>query len=354
MRFVPLTIGLLAIGVFTSCRPHHQSSWQPVPFVREILLDKQAPQWDIFANAAEDMPSGNIAIVGESGYGQRLAEYLCGYDRKNNVDGSLRYDALPDFAGETFDCIGFDNAMNDSIAVRSAEVKIALAALDTMVFLSPYDLDMVLSKKRAKLIVNTSPRAVFQGKSDIDTLFSVANCQIKFVYPMYEVLENLFESVGERSIHIAVIKDKSSAYSSSDYEELLKSVSSRKGYSASTIFVTDKHNLIEILDDYVAAGRDKPLDAIVVDDTRVSVDLLKIELADLLSMLNPLSIVYRPLIADSFDTINTADVVADACYDILRQNNLFTHNISYPSISYYNSKEIDGNNLLFEVQYVQN
>ena len=116
--------------------------------------------------------------------------------------------------------------------------------------------------------------------------------------------------------------------------------------------------LKSFFDNYIGAGLSKPLDALIVDDTTVDPDALKNELAGIISVMNESSMTYGPLLAEDFRILCSSDVVLERTYDIMRKQNLFTHNISKPQVLTYRISSRpgtdDGSLLLISGSYVQN
>ena len=67
---------------------------------------------------------------------------------------------------------------------------------------------------------------------------------------------------------------------------------------------------------------------------------------------------YGRMISRNFVFLNTFDTVAESCYSLLRENNLFTHNIAKPQVSIYRPvrkpESDDGSIILIPGSYVQN
>ncbi len=74
--------------------------------------------------------------------------------------------------------------------------------------------------------------------------------------------------------------------------------------------------------------------------------------------MNEDSITYGKMIANEIQVLDSFDVAASACYDILRSNNLFTHNISFPQLVTYlpvsKPETEDRSIILIPGSYVQN
>ena len=102
----------------------------------------------------------------------------------------------------------------------------------------------------------------------------------------------------------------------------------------------------------------RPLDAVVVDDYGLDVDSLKSELADMISVMNESSMTYGRFLARDFVLMDVFGEVSSACHSILRERNLFTHDISQVQTVSYTPVDLpdsdDGSILLIPVSYVQN
>ena len=115
---------------------------------------------------------------------------------------------------------------------------------------------------------------------------------------------------------------------------------------------------MRLLHKYMSEGNVQPLDAVLVEDITVSVDSLKSERADLVSVMNESSMTYGSLFSRDFVLMDSFSTVASECYAILRKGNLFTHNIAKPQSVFYRTVEKplaeDGSIILIPDSYVQN
>ena len=105
MRLNTLIVAVSAFLLSVSCVDRNDNGRQTIQYVRDILSGKELALKQILT--AEDVPSykDEIAIVGTDRNTVRLYEALAEYDKRDNIDGSLNPDELPDFAGEIFSLI---------------------------------------------------------------------------------------------------------------------------------------------------------------------------------------------------------------------------------------------------------
>ena len=92
-----------------------------------------------------------------------------------------------------------------------------------------------------------------------------------------------------------------------------------------------------------------PFSAVLVDDPAVSADALMESLDEVLTVQTGANLNRRKLLADDITILDMDKYATEKCYGILRKNNIFTHNISYPVAGYYlmvNADDGDGQRLV--------
>lgn len=92
-----------------------------------------------------------------------------------------------------------------------------------------------------------------------------------------------------------------------------------------------------------------PISALVVDERSVDIEAVKASLEQVLTVQTEENLNSRKLITKDFEIVDMDKAVTDECYRILRKNNIFTHNISYPVSRNYitvKSTNSDGFNLV--------
>ena len=148
----PLLLVLLLLPA--ACGRQKAEPRPTIPLVREILAEKTGPRAELL-RGREPLPTSDITIIGTEFVCDRLAEQFSFRDKQDNVNASYQSDGLPDFAGETFACIEDAGSYESVLKGRGADelrrwtVQRVLAALDTAVHISPYDMQGLSSKRRS-------------------------------------------------------------------------------------------------------------------------------------------------------------------------------------------------------------
>ena len=366
-RRAALPLSLFALLALSgACKRQVIETRPTIPLVREILADKGGPRLQMLREL-QARPSSDIAVIGSEFACDRLAEQFSFRDLQDNVDARFQEDGLPDFSGETFACIADTLHYEDFITAGQTEelrrqtVMRVLAALDTVVHISPYDMDGLASKNTAKMVVLADPYLTEFGGFDVDTLLQSAGCGVPVVRPIELMIDQAFEQGGRWDLSVGVICD-AQFDSTGIYERIFARRAAErgaKGASCVAFGIAERDSVLHrFLQRYRDAGNSKPLDAILIDDLAVRPDSLKLELADIISVMNESSMTFGRLISRNFVFLNTFDTVAENCYAFLRENNLFTHNIAYPQVSFYRPVRKpgseDGTIILIPASYVQN
>lgn len=367
IRRAALPLALLSMLTLPlACRRQVVETHPTIPLVREILADKNGPRMRLLRDL-QPKPASDITLIGSDFACERLAEQFYFRDLQDNVDASFRMDGLPDFAGETFSCIedSLDYsglvAAGQSEELRRQTVLRVLAALDTVVHISPYDMDGLATKASSKMVVLADPFLTEYGGFDVDTLLQSSGCTVPVVRPVELMIDRAFEQGGRWDLSVGIICDPRFEDSGIYGKIFARKAAERgaKGASCAVFGIADRDSVLHrFLRRYRDAGNAKPLDAILIDDLAVQPDSLKIELAEIVSVMNESSMTYGRLISRNFVFLNTFDTVAECCYSLLRENNLFTHNIAKPQVSIYRPVpkpgSADGSVILIPGSYVQN
>lgn len=357
-----LTLLLLPVA----CKRQVEVARQTIPVVREILSDRSDPRAQLLRGRVP-VSQAAITIIGPEFTCDRLAEQLSFRDLQDNVDARMVPDGLPDFAGETFACIEDVTSYLDVLKIQGAEalraqtVSRVLAALDTVAHISPYDMEGLSAKPMSKLVVLADPFLCEYGGSDVDTLFRSTGCRVPVISPIEKMIELAFEQGRRPDLSVGVLCDPQ-LDSVGVYEKIFARVAAehgRRGASLVSIGVGQRDSVLyAFLDRYQAAGYTKPLDVILVDDLSVDVDQLKIELAEIVSVMNESSMTLGRLVSRDFSFIDAMETVSGQCYSFLRANNMFTHNIAKPQVTVYRPvrkpEAEDGSIILIPGSYVQN
>ena len=358
-----LLILLLLLPV--ACRRQTVETRPTIPLVREILANREDPRAHMLRGHAPK-PVQDIAIIGSEFACDRLAEQFSFRDLQDNVDAQHVDDGLPDFAGETFVCIEDSTPYPDLLqqgeeVLRTQTLRRVLAALDTVVHISPYDQEGLATKLPAKAVILADPFLAEYGGFDVDTLFRSTGCTVPVFSPIELMLDHAFEEGGRTDLSVGILCDPQ--YDSTGiYERIFARKAAErglKGVSCVVSGITARDSVLTaFLHQYLDAGHTKPLDVILIDDLALRPEALKNELAEIVSVMNESSMTYGRLFPRNFFFLDAFDEVAVACYGFLRENNLFTHNIAKPQVTIYRPTARpgtdDGSIILIPGSYVQN
>lgn len=357
---------LISLLLSASCVRQKVETRPTIPLVREILAEKTGPRAELL-RGSEPRPASDIAIIGSEYACDRLAERFSFRDVQDNVDASYQVDGLPDFAGETFACIEDAAPYAEVLAADGADelrrrtVQRVLAALDTAVHISPYDLEGLSSKRASKFIVLADPILAEYGGFDVDTLLSSTGCRVPVIRPVELMIDRAFANGSRGDLSVAILCDPQYG-ETGIYEQIFARKAAAQGRKGATCVVSSVARrdsvLHTFLKDYLAAGNTKPLDAILVDDLSVEMDSLKNELAEIISVMNESSMTLGRVIPRGFFFLNAFEEVSECCYSFLREHNLFTHNIAKPQVMVFRPvrkpESEDDAIILIPGSYVQN
>ena len=334
--------------LFSACAGHRDGSPDILPYVGTVISDTTSWSNHVLRDYEVDR-NGTIALMGASRNCALLTEYLLTCDVFDNVDGSLKSDGLPDFAGETFAPL-FDEANppyadyvtaeNESF-LREIAVKNAISCIAPICHSTPYDKEMTQEKAPAKVILLSSSILSGYGCSDIDTLFASFGKDIPVVAPVKALADLAIKRHGKDAA-IGIWAD-SHILASGVYGLEFHKIADKgqpieyAGFSPSGD-KSVRDGFIHFLKMYQASGFEKPMSVLLLDDIAMAPNSLKIkQVADSLLLLpksDSLSVL-QSSIARDFEVIDVKTAVASGCFDIMRRKNFFTHNVSYPSVKGY-------------------
>lgn len=352
--------GIFALVSLVACNQTTEFQRPAIDYVNNILLDKSSSEISLLKAASKPSPSSDIAIIGNPDICDRLSSYLMDYDVHDNVDARKVNDLLPDFAGETLTLITDDFSYNeyipkDTLELRRQTVLLSLCALDTLIHLSPYDIEGVGGKNRAKMIIYADPYLSEYGLFDVDTLFKRTDCGVPIVSSLDISLDRLSKHKAKSNI---VLFYNDSLYDESIYRQRFAKKEFAKDINIIPIQVKQELDslLIKTVDNLIDRGI-YSLDALIVEDYFLDTDSIKLQYADMVSVLNESSLKYSSVFSDDFEIIDSKECVAEYLFQYLRSSNMFTHNIAFP-ISYMYETAINLNSsdgsLLLIPSYVQN
>lgn len=321
---------LAAAATVLSCKSNRVESRPVVQFVKDILSDKNAPEravLDFYQGRSSD-----ISIIGPEERARDIADAFIYCDGQENVTGSYTPDGLRDFAGEKLCVINDDFALKDN-EFRTHAVKTFLSALDTTFSLSPYDLEGLGTKASSKIVIFTEAEYVAYAKSDVDTLIHSIGARVRCLTPVESMFDAAAEALGKVPSCIGVI---SAGSSRKVYEDAFNEICGPLGTEITVYDCGDEVNVLRsFLDRYIESGHVKPLDVILVDDLGADISSMKEEFAAVSSVMNEEYITYAKYLNENFTVIGAAEALTSRCYKILRNDNLFTHNIAMPQAAVY-------------------
>lgn len=340
---------LTSILLLSACGGKARLGKPTIPYVRTLIKDASLPQHKLVSGYVPDR-DGALYLLGSAGRCNPLRDKFLESDIYDNVDGSLKSDGLADFAGETICAVSdFANAPYRRFveegreeALREITVRGVLATMDTLCYVGEYDRSGMGRKPRAKVVVLASPYASEYGLYDVDSLFSALGCRLPVVSPLRVMLDRVFAGRNTDAM-VGVISPKGDLASGS-YTAFVQEISGRKGLHGSecVVFQSDTSKadpLIAFLDNYMAAGYTRPLDALLIDDYSLDAEAIALSFKMLTDPLGGQSLGYGNIFADDFRLLDARRAVVEECYRLLRGHNLFTHKIAQPkSLDFITSK----------------
>lgn len=344
-RFL-ISILMLAM-VLTACERNKKVSEPCLPFVKQALTDTSSVSRYILDNYVPNNVAGSIAVIGDFDPVCRMvSDFLCS-DRFDNIDGREQPDELHDFAGETFTPVfdmanspyaGYIEAENIP-AMREAAVSMAVASLGSSCYSNTFDEEMTSPRIPAKVLIVDSPYLCRYALKDIDTLLVSAGIDV----PVLSLSDEMMNRAGKRHPNglIAVLagsKEIEHGLYKGVYERCRNGSDSFPDYIEHTVSGGDSKTIfMEFLDNYLASGAQDKISAVLVGVSSDSLNvralsevLEEIRTSQGLDMEN-----YRAVLDENFEFIGGEDAVIQACYNVLRDHNLFTHRIAYPSVKAY-------------------
>jgi len=338
------------ILALSSCKRENVNTYVFTNYSQDILSERTSRESRLLTSTSPS-PKWDIAIIGTEESARRLSEDFCNADNRENVSGAHTSDYLPDFAGETFVCI-IDSTGRCWSTDKEVALRHVMTAIDTLAHISPYDLKGLLTKNRSKMVILADPFLSCMGKSEVDSLFSRMGCTIPVLSPTEIMLSRILP--GRKGLNVGIICDKRFC-KSGIYYEIFSQIAERKGAATAECFVEcvsdSKHPLRSFLDKYMQTPQARPLDVIVVEDADIDFEKVKADMADLISVMNEESVTYNSALSKDCVLYESSSSLLEESYNILRNRNLFTHNIAKPRCMAYFSQT---DYILVPESYVQN
>lgn len=343
-----LVLPIAALLAAVSCNDRAPVVRDTIPYVKQLAVDT-AGTFSLVKLYRTDGAKGSIAIIGEPEDCLLLSQAFLTVDEVDNIDGKAMPDRLPDFSGETFDVLLDDynapylrlvSASPDTL--REVAVRNVVSVLDTAAYSNASDRSSRLRKSGSKVFVLASSILSGYGRFDIDTLFKMAGREALVLSPAEALVGSAVRS-GMKHVAVWAPAEAGEAYVSTPAEDLDITLVTPEGTDIRTAF----RNLLR---QYRQLKPNTVLDAVLLDSFTVNMDDLLAELEHIHRQITEEDMYFDSVLAANFRFIEPKSSLTEACYRLLREMNLFTHNIAYPSARYYQTEEsMDGDYLPVEV-----
>ena len=334
---------ILVLGAFlllASCHERQVPVRDTIPYVKQLAVDT-AGTYSLLESYRSAGTAGSIAVIGEPEAALQLATRLLAADEVDNIDGKARPDRLPDFAGESFDIL-MDQynapytrmAASSPDSLREIAVRNAVMSIDSVAYSNALDPMSRLRKSRAKVFVLANSLLAEYGQFDIDTLFKMAGREALILTPVESMLETAAKA-GCRSVAVWAPQEARSAYEHAAlaYPNMEVTVVSTTGNGMLRPAFRDMLRIFRSL---------KPketLDAVLLDSFTADMDELVAEQEHIHRQITEEDMAFDRILTPHFQFIEPNACLTSALYRLLRERNLFTHDIAYPSVRYYQTEE---------------
>ena len=339
LRNTILFLGALLLLV--ACHERQAPVRDTIPYVKQLAVDT-AGTYSLLASYRSAGAAGSIAVIGEPEAAYKLATRLLAADEVDNIDGKASPDRLPDFAGESFDILmDLYNAPYARMAaaspdsLREVAVRNAVMAIDSVAYSNALDPMSRLPKKRAKVFVLANSLLAEYGQFDIDTLFKMTGREALVLTPVEAMLETAAK-FGCRSVAIWAPQEARSAY-----EHVAQAVA--PGMEVTVVSTMGNGLLRPAFRDMLRIFRTlKPeatLDAVLLDSFTADLDELAAEKEHIHRQITEEDMAFDRILTPAFRFIEPNACLTSSLYCLLRERNLFTHDIAYPAVRYYQTEE---------------
>ena len=341
-----LLIFALAAAALVSCKPKPATPRPTIELVHSILADTSGLR-TLAAQAGSVGASGSIAIVGDPTDAILLARRFQAVDLRDNVDGRMQRDSLPDFAGECIDAIldvfhapysHFAGEYCSLDSLREVTVQGALFAWDSTCCRHATDRKRTQPKQQAKILIYTSSLQAGFGLFDVDTLQQLTGGQCLVLSPVDILLGQVLDA-GASSVAVWTSRE---ARQSRVWEDAFEA--RRNGNQTLTALTPDqaldvRTRFRNILRQYQATGLS--LDALIIDSYTENIGPLRSELAMIRRAGTDEDAAFDRMLSARFNFYLPSDALIETTYGILRGQNLFAHRIARPQVKYYQTVESD-------------
>ena len=339
MKHILTVLALLV--AFASCNERPAVVRDTIPYVKQLAADTTGT-FRLVRSYRTAGTKGSIAVIGEPEAAARLASVLLAADHVDNIDGRTAPDRLPDFAGETFDILMdlynapyLRLAASSPDSLREVAVRNVVTAVDTVAYSNAADPRSRLSKTRAKVFVFANSLLSEYGRFDVDTLFKMAGREAVILTSVEAMLLEA-RRAGCKSVAVWAPAEARSAY-----ENAARKLTPQ--LDVTVVSTTGNGILRPAFRDMLGIYRSlKPggnLDAVLLDSFTTSLEDLEAEKEHIHRQITEEDMAFDRILTPRFRFIEPNASLTAALYRLLREKNLFTHDIAYPSVRYYQTEE---------------
>ena len=344
-------IVIAALCAVLSCKQAPKAPRPAIALVQSIVEDTTGIRGIVENKRGAE---GAIALIGDPADVAVLSRRFLTEDRVDNVDGRHKPDSLPDFAGETIQAIldafnaPYSHFLGEGCStdsLREAAVNNALSAWDTTSFRASTGGRAKLRKASAKILIYTSSLQKEFGLFDVDTLLQLTGGQCTILNPV-DILLQKVKADGARNIAVwapQAVKDA----------RIWEKAFGRRADANLSVHppapaVDIRNRFRDVLRQYQVTGL--PLDALILDGYDMDENLIRAEIRLIRLGGTNEDQAFGEMLSKDFRIYNPADALLDSTYELLRKENLFTHQIAWPQVKYFETQENEaGEVVLVEV-----
>ncbi len=345
-----LIAGAAVLLSLVACHERKTVLRDTIPYVKQLAVDT-AGTYPLLQSYRSAGTRGSIVLIGEPEATLSLASQFKSVDAVDNIDGKAVPDSLPDFSGESFDVVMdlynapyIRMASSSPDSLREVAVRNAVMAVDSIAYSNALDAASRLPKSRAKVFVLASSLLTEFGCFDIDTLFRMVGREPVILTSVEAMLDEASRS-GCKRVAVWAPEQARPAYEAA----------ARKTGLELTVVSTTGNGILrpafrDMLRIYRTNHPNDVLDAVLLDSFTADPDELYAEQEHIHRQITEEDMAFDRILAPHFRFIEPKASLTSACYRLLREKNLFTHDIAYPSVRYYQTEEgWDGDFVLVEI-----